>query len=748
MKSDADRLLSEREQLRALRSAYVHSRSAKLRALFAVGKSLLRGGSGDATVLPALVPDPMDAPQSRFAANLNDMQSRLNDLQDQLLTTLDLLEQERVIAPEEATPLVSAFTRRHLEPKSDIIVSVIIPVYNQWATTLRCLQACARWLPTTCDMELIIVDDASADETPRALSHLPGVLVVRNDRNIGFLRSCNRGAAVASGQYICFLNNDTEPQEKWLDYLVEAAENDETTGAVGAKLMYPDGSLQEAGGIIWRDATGWNYGRSDDPRKSEYCHRREVDYCSGAALMVRSDLFRRFGGFDEQFAPAYYEDVDLCFAVRNAGYKVIYEPHSRVVHYEGISSGRDLAAGTKRFQDINRPKFRRKWSRTLADHFAHNPASVSMAARRLAVGQRILVIDSYVPMHDRDAGSSRLFAILRVMRNAGYSVSFLPDNRTRIEPYATQLEDMGIEVLFDDEGLDAGPRLGELLRTIDIAWICRPYVYEKHAPAVRSQSKAKIVYDTIDLHFLRERREAELMGNPEDPLWKARRTMELGCAGDADVVVTVSDAEKLILEDFGIPKVALVPTIHELASEAARYPEKRRGVVFIGGYDHQPNVDAARWLVEEIMPLVWAELPGTTLTLLGSNPPLAVQALASDRVLVPGYIADVAPYFERSRVFAAALRFGAGMKGKIGQSLSYALPVVTTSIGTEGFDLRHGENCIVADSAADFARAIIQLHADDFCWRKLSEAAAEVLAPTGLLAADARVRYVLELLTN
>jgi GT2 family glycosyltransferase len=238
-------------------------------------------------------------------------------------------------------------------------VSIIIPVHNQLEFTYRCLMSIAAH-PSRASIEVIVCDDASYDETPAILSTVSGIRCIRNVTNQGFLHSCNRAAAEARGQYLLFLNNDTEVQEGWLDHMLALFDADERTGLVGAKLLFPNGRLQEAGGAIWRDATGYNY-------------VREVDYCSGACILIETALFRQLGGFDDHYAPAYYEDTDLAFRVRQAGKKVLYQPLAVVVHHEGVSHGTDTGCGIKAYQVANKTKFRERWRKQLEEFHFPNP---------------------------------------------------------------------------------------------------------------------------------------------------------------------------------------------------------------------------------------------------------------------------------------------------------------------------------------------------------------------------------------
>jgi GT2 family glycosyltransferase len=260
-------------------------------------------------------------------------------------------------------------------------VSIIIPCYNGSSVTEACLRSLCGTLPIEFKTEIVLVDDASSDDTPATLDRWRNrderVRVVRNRKNLGFVGACNRGAREAAGDILVFLNNDTVLLPGWLPPLVNTFQDFPDAGAVGGKLVYPDGTLQEAGGVVFSDGTAMNFGRADaDLDEPLYNFVREADYCSAALLATKRVLFSRLGGFDARYAPGYYEDTDYCFRVRGAGHRVLYQPESAVVHQEGASAGTDLAKGMKASQKTNQAKFAKRWKRALKTHPAR-PSKVT-----------------------------------------------------------------------------------------------------------------------------------------------------------------------------------------------------------------------------------------------------------------------------------------------------------------------------------------------------------------------------------
>ncbi|MFL6229905.1 MAG: glycosyltransferase [Pyrinomonadaceae bacterium] len=604
--------------------------------------------------------------------------------------------------------------REGREPRA----SVVIPVFNQAEFTFQCLRSLWREIDAD-DAEVIVVNNASTDETAELLARFGDKLrVVTNEENRGFVDACNQGASLARGRFIVFLDNDTVVLPGWLDELIATAERDESIGTVGSMLLYPDGRIREAGAIVWKDGAAFHYGwggAAGDPR---YSFARDVDYCSGASLLVRRDLFAQLGGFDRRYAPASYEAADLCFGVRSLGFRVRYQPLARVLHYEGATAGRGAGAGFKHFQPINREKFREKWRAVLEREHLPNDASLAARAANRTPGPYVLVCDDHTPAPDRDAGSARMLFILQTLAAWSRPV-FVSLAKDRGGEHERRLWEYGIETAGAVE-------LPRLLREREFraAVLSRPAVADAVLESIRrADPRVRVVFDTVDVHFVRTEREAAVSG---DARIAARalhyRELETRLARATDLVWFCSPEDERAMKQVapGV-RARIVPTVHAPRDRGKDFDD-RRDLLFLGNLAHTPNSDAVHFFVREVLPLVRESLPGVRLHIVGDNVPPEIAALASPDVWVHGYVPDIEPFFASCRVMVVPIRFGAGIRGKIGESLAHGLPVVTTSIGAEGLGFTGGaREALVADDARAFADAVARAYTDAALWRQLSD---------------------------
>src|SRR5215216_5263729 len=597
-------------------------------------------------------------------------------------------------------------------------VSLILPVHSQPELTTACVRAIVAG--ATVPYELIIVDDTATPATRDVVARIVGASVIVNGENLGYTRSLNRGAAVARAPFLLFLNDDTVPEPGWLEAMVDCALSSEDCGVVVPMYLDTDGRVKEAGSIVWRDGSAENFGRGDEcTTRSRYQYRRDVDYGSGAGLLVSARVFRDVGGLDERFSPAYYEDVDLCFAAREAGARVVYEPRARVVHVEGATAGTDVSAGTKRFQVVNQRPFAEKWRHRLGEQ-PQRGLDPRLASDRSA-GPRVLIADVSVPTPDRDGGSRRMWRLIGAFRDLGCQVTLLPAGGAATEPYAGRLESEGVEVLRRAD--DVERELSAVGPALDLAVLSRPHVASRYVYMLRELApSARIAYDAVDLHYLRELRRSQLEARPAGPPVDALRELELAMVRCCDVTVVVSEEERAeLLAAVPEADVAVISTIQEVVDDRPSL-EQRDGIAFVGSFLHPPNVDAARFLVEQVMPRVWERSPDAHVKIVGQQPPPDLAALAGPRVDVTGWVGDLASVLGQTRVAVAPMRYGAGLKLKTVEAMAHGVPVVSTTLGAEGLGAHDGEQLLIADAPEEIAARLSTLFDDDGLWRRLSDA--------------------------
>ena len=604
------------------------------------------------------------------------------------------------------------------------VITVIVPVYNEIAQTLACLKT-LRAQSVSVPYEVIIGDDVSPDPDHMVLSDIKGARHLRHAENLGFIENCNTCADAARGEYIVFLNNDTLLHPGWLEELYQTYFEHDNVGIVGSKLIFPTGELQEAGGLIWEDASGWNWGRGERADHPRYNYVRDVDYVSGAALMIKTSIWKEIGGFHSDLKRAYYEDTDCCFRVRAHGYRTLYQPHSTLIHIEGLTNGTDVNSGVKQSQLSNQKVFMETWKDVLKDHLP-NATTPEIASDRTVKGH-ILYVDSVTPEPDKDSGSLDAVNAMRILTDLGYRVHFIPGtNFAHVGDPTRALQSMGVECIYHPFYSNMSQFLKERGDAFDYVVLSRAEINDLFLKQIRKACpSAKIINNTVDLHFLRQEREAKLTDDKDAKIDADKmRAKELGFMRDADATILISTHEKSLLENTTAlsGKLWTIPLIRPETERLAFY-DTTQDIVFIGGYGHPPNVDAVDWLVTEIWPEIRKTLPGVRLFLCGSKMPEHFKNYACDDIILKGFIPDLDRLLKKTRLTIAPLRYGAGLKGKVASSIGAGVPCVGTDIAFEGMHedglktVRHAAN-----TPAEFAQHIHTLYTDKSLWQTSSKA--------------------------
>ncbi len=650
-----------------------------------------------------------------------------------------------------------------LRKKNDfdsIRASIIIPVFNQLEYTKRCIQSIFQNTDNKL-YELIIVDNNSTDGHQQYLDKLKGqVVVIKNKENLGFAKACNQGAAAACGEFLVFLNNDTEPQTRWLDALVAAADKNSNAGAVGAKLVYPDGRLQEAGALIFSDGSGDNFGRGKSPDNPVFNIACEVDYCSGACLLVRRDIFKRIGGFDERYSPAYYEETDLCFAIRKLGCQVLYEPGAVVIHHESVTADSLKKDFSKSLIEINRRKFAAKWENelTLQDLPPKISGRLPVTASRMRLktlqknvrptaagpAAKAVVFFPHNPWPPMTGAHRRCLSLLSSLRGMGMEVVLVSSLAFSDQPWSEEAErrlksELGVScavhvpdtrerLLIRGHCAASGSErfhryklpglarfFGEICRQHKPDIVLINYAYWGYLADNLPDGKPLKVIEMHDLVGLNEKMQKKIwqkIGNP--PFGPGRyntmkewqievdtdrpETPEIEVYDKFDLVMAISDREaQCIRPHLHRAVVETLPMAYLPAEIENTYAGAPVLVISANVFNFQGYL----FLIDEILPNVRTLFPKFEVHVIGD----ACRYLApAEGVKLLGYQESLAPHYAKAPFALCPLLAGTGQQVKIVEAMGHGVPVIAMRQVTASAPIIHGQNGFIAEDAADFAR--------------------------------------------
>ncbi len=601
-------------------------------------------------------------------------------------------------------------------------VSVILVLFNRAELTFLCLRSLLAH--SNMPMELIVVDNNSTDHTASLLARLRGARVVSNTRNVGFVHAANQASSHATGKYLLLLNNDAIPAPYTLSHAAQTLKADPSVAAVGARIVLLDGTLQEAGSIIWNDGSCLGYGRGDRPDSSTYLFRRDVHYCSAAFLLVQRLIFERLGRFDETFRPGYYEESDFCMRVRQAGYRIVYEPDAVVFHYEFASSlsSRDAV----RLQKKHRLLFFDKHRELLRQHLPAKAPNILKARHAGNYRGRILFLDDRVPQRALGSGFPRALEIVRTVNALGYLVTLYPMTEPVVDAH-TMYSDLPREVEVIEKAGNANlPKfLLQYRRYFDHVFVSRPHNMRTLREALLKKPGllpgTQIIYDAEALFAVRDATKAALNGvRPNATDLERLLEPEVALARTASTVVAVSEREANIFAQHGLCNIHTLG--HCIKPRLQEKPfELRRDILFVGGMhdDDTPNADSIMWFLQRVWPLIRSRRPDMRLHIVGSRVSPMIWAMGTDEVRVHGFVADTCSLYGQCRLFIAPTRYAAGIPYKVHEAAAYGLPTVATTLIAEQLGWRHNEELLSADSPPDFSDCCLRLHSDPQLWRRI-----------------------------
>lgn len=636
----------------------------------------------------------------------------------QLIYDAIFLNEMRIDFLIEDTPLVSI---------------IIVSLNTRYILALTLWRLAAQQRLAGVSFEVIIVDNASAAETHALFDCIDGSTIIRQSTNVGFGPACNEGAAQARGRFILFLNPDVDLMPGAMRAMAQTFTDQDHVGIVGARLVFPGGILQEAGANFQADAQVTHpYLRGvPDPFTPEASFTRDVGYVSGAVLMIEGALFKALGGFDNAYAPAYFEDTDLCVRCHQAGRRVIYQARATAIHFENATSAKRVDVEV--LLDRNRALFldrHRNWL------FEQGPRPIGFAIRdHEPWGLRVLFVDDTVPHLDMGAGYPRANHIVNTMAQLGYRVTLYPVYRADAEQAQRYRDiDQRVEILASEEREGIAKIIGERSDYFDVLWVSRPHniglviqIFRDAGLSLRDFVKSRIIFDSEALFASRAFVTDMVLGGSGIAADLARHAIsEIQHYAVADQVVCVSDAEARLLASYSHVNATVLGHAMALPEVAAPPFSERSGFLFIGALsqDGQPNVDSLDWFFDAVWPRLRLLMPDATLHIVGTIGPAIRARYTRPGVWVMGRVTEAEPFFDAARVCIAPTRFAAGIPHKVHEAVRHGIPCFVTPILAEQIGWEEGVGYVSCDwlEPDAFAEGLVRLHETASLWNSVQAA--------------------------
>jgi hypothetical protein len=578
-----------------------------------------------------------------------------------------------------------------------IEVTIIIAAYNNLEITLNCLIS-VLIMETKLKYEIILIDDHSSMVDYRIFGFK--FRVIRNDINLGFIKSNNLASKKARGEFLFFLNNDTLINSSTIEELHKSYFFNERVGAVGSKSISSQNLIQEAGAFVFKSGRCWNYGRGEDPKKSIHNFTKEVDYCSACSLLIKRKLFYKLGFFDTTYRPAYYEDVDLAFKIRQKKLKVLYEPKSFLHHFEGYTSGRDVKSGVKKYQVINQIKFKKKWSKELKKYHSNINQQLKMRENI-----HVLIIDDLIPDHLNDAGSFYVYNFLQILLYFKIKLTVLGSKEGGLKKnfFSNKnfLEKQGIEIFFNNNADSTNEFIKTRINSFDYIVISRPNNFNYFQQYIKN--KKKIIYSMIDYHQKRLHSEFVFKNIDKNNDYFLIKHLEDKALKLSNKVLCFGkkDEKDLIQDNKNIKKkIILFPLVNKIIKNNNNFKlSDKRNLLFIGNFSHEPNLTSLNNFIENFFIKLCKINKKIKLNVIGSIE--NNKKISHKQIIYKGHVNDLSAIFNETLFSIVPIEYGAGISGKLLYSMANGTPCLVSKFIEKQMNLTSGVNCLTIDYNKD-----------------------------------------------
>jgi O-antigen biosynthesis protein len=644
--------------------------------------------------------------------------NNINDINESLKSSIK--ESHRISAMTKLIAFLSFDSKISFTPPEKPNTSIVLILHNKAEYTLECLKSIQQ--SEKSDFEVVVIDNASTDQTRLLLSKIEGIKVLYNSENEHFVKGVNQAVRVSSGENILLLNNDTTITPTSITHAEETLAKP-GVGAVGGRIIQLDGSLQEAGYTVLSDGRSFPYGHGEDPLDYKYLFKRSVDYCSGAFLLTKRSLFDASNGFDLSFAPAYFEEADYCLKLIHAGYKVIYDPRCVIFH---VGNGSSTKAEVQTLQTRNFITFKEKHRESLKKHLNLKDTVKKFGRGTFDRRKRVLIIDDVIPFDHHGAGAPRSRLLLNTLSELDLDVTYFSTKpqKSLSWHYLHGVIPMEVECVPFMGKEKLSTFLIERADFYDTILISRPHNMEYFNAALEKMDSislhAQIIYDVESLYAEREILRMDILEKIKlsDSEKDYILGKELEIAKSSHNIVVVSSKDAATFKDAGFSNIEVISygsSIHQSTNSF----EDRNDILFVGPVSKKDsaNLDGIQWFIHEVLPILREKYDfKNSFRIIGDYQIETIQSLQVSGVFFHGAVKDLSEIYHKHRIAIAPIRFAAGISLKVIEAASYGLPVVATDLIADLLGWEKQVEIASISSPEGFAYACHVLYQDKEMW--------------------------------